>query len=69
MEPRWAVTLKCLIDMWLPSLEVEAITYASYESATRMHILPALGGMLLPKITEFVLEEFFRRLPEGFVRV
>ncbi|BAK45567.1 integrase [Eggerthella sp. YY7918] len=55
--------------MWLPSLEVEAITYASYESATRMHILPALGGMLLPKITEFVLEEFFRRLPEGFVRV
>lgn len=69
IEPKERVTLRCLLeDLWLPSLEVEANTYAYYESAVRVHIVPALGSMLVPNVTEFVIERFFRELPEGSVR-
>jgi integrase len=57
-----------LLDEWLPDREppkLRATTYANYETQIRTHVLPALGGVELQRLSPAQLNAFYRALLAG----
>lgn len=61
------LSLKDYLQTWLESIQsnVRPTTYACYESALRLHILPKIGNMQIKKLTPLNLNVFFTSLSKG----
>ena len=64
LEPSRLTVSAYLNDYWLPAVKngVKESTWSSYQTLTRLYLEPALGHVLLQKLTPLMLTEAFHRL-------
>jgi hypothetical protein len=62
VEPHRTTMADYLQDQWLPSLhDLRPNTRLSYETLTRLHIVPHIGSIQLAKLTSTTVTVFTRR--------
>ena len=64
VEPSKLRYIDYVEQMWLPALtlQVESSTHESYSRNMRVHVLPAIGGVRMQKLTPNHLNDLYRKL-------